>query len=133
MSKQSLRVGMLGCGVVGGATAQILLDHSEELEERCGIPIELVRVAIRSTSKPRSVTLPNRLWTTDPWDVVGDHSIDVVVKAIGGIEPARDLILAALKSGKHVVTANKELLSSLGRELMETAEAAGVDLLFEAA
>ena len=79
------------------------------------------------------MTLPPDMWTTDPWEVVNDPQIDVIVETIGGIEPARDLILAALKSGKHVVTANKELLSSLGRELMEAAEGAGVDLLFEAA
>jgi len=77
--------------------------------------------------------LPEDKWTTDPWAVVGDPSIDVVVEVIGGIEPARDLILEALKTNKHVVTANKELLSSLGQELMEAAETAEVDLLFEAA
>lgn len=133
MSDRSIRIGMLGCGVVGGASARILIAHGRELTQRCGVPLEIAKIAVRSTSKQRSVELPAPVWTTDPWDVVNDPAIDVVVETIGGIEPARDLILAALKSGKHVVTANKELLSSLGRELFEAAEGAGVELLFEAA
>jgi homoserine dehydrogenase len=133
MHDKATRIGLLGCGVVGGATARILIDHARELEQRSGVEIEIGRIAVRSLSKPRAVTLPDEKWTTDPWAVVGDPSIDVVVEVIGGIEPARDLILEALKTNKHVVTANKELLSSLGQELMEAAESAQVDLLFEAA
>lgn len=133
MHDKPIRIGLLGCGVVGGATARILIDHARELEQRSGVAIEIARIAVRSLSKPRAVTLPDEKWTTDPWAVVGDPSIDVVVEVIGGIEPARDLILEALKTQKHVVTANKELLSSLGQELMEAAESAEVDLLFEAA
>jgi homoserine dehydrogenase len=129
----TIRIGMLGCGVVGGAAARMLIEQADELHRRCGVPLQLSRIAVRSTSKPRAVDPGPDVWTTDPWKVVDDPTIDVVVEAIGGIEPARDLILAALKSGKHVVTANKELLSSLGRELLEAAEGAGVDLLFEAA
>jgi homoserine dehydrogenase len=130
---QKIRIGMLGCGIVGGAAAQILTGHADDLRRRCGVPLEIARIAVRSTSKPRPVDLGPDAWTTDPWVVVNDPTIDVVVEAIGGIEPARDLILAALKSGKHVVTANKELISSLGRELFEAAEGSDVDLLFEAA
>jgi homoserine dehydrogenase len=133
MQDKAIRIGLLGCGVVGGATARILIDHARELEQRSGVAIEIGRIAVRSLSKPRPITLPDEKWTTDPWAVVGDPSVDVVVEVIGGIEPARDLILEALKTNKHVVTANKELLSSLGQELMEAAEAAEVDLLFEAA
>jgi homoserine dehydrogenase len=128
-----IRIGLLGCGVVGGATARILLEHARDLEQRSGASLELARVAVRSLSKPRAVTLPDDMWTTDPWAVVGDPSIDVVVEVMGGIEPARDLTLEAIKSHKHVVTANKELLSSLGQELMEAADSAEVDLLYEAA
>jgi homoserine dehydrogenase len=128
-----VRVGFLGCGVVGGAAARILLEHAPDVEQRAAVPIEIARIAVRSLTKEREVELPDEIWTTDPWEVVNDPSLDVVVEVIGGVEPARDLILAALKSQKHVVTANKELLSSLGKELMDTAEEAGVDLLFEAA
>jgi homoserine dehydrogenase len=126
-----VRVGLLGCGIVGGATARILHEQAGELSRRAGLPIELVKVAVRSLSKPRAVDLPAGKWTTDPWEVVRDDSIDVVVEAIGGIEPARDLIVAALDSSKHVVTANKELMSTLGKEVMDAAERNAVDVLFE--
>ena len=129
----SVRVGLIGCGIVGGATAQILLEHAAELSQRAGVPIEIGKVAVRSLTKARAVTLDPGLWTTDALEVVNDPDIDVVVEVMGGIEPARDLILAALANGKHVVTANKELLANLGKELMDAAEAAGRDLLFEAA
>jgi homoserine dehydrogenase len=129
----TVRIGLLGCGIVGGATARILQEHAGDLRQRSGLSIEIARVAVRSLAKPREVDLPAEMWTTDPWLVVSDPEIDVVVEAIGGIEPARDLILEAIKSHKHVVTANKELLSSLGQEIMEAADRAEVDLLFEAA
>jgi homoserine dehydrogenase len=127
-----VRVGLLGCGVVGGATARILGDHATELRRRAGVPIELTRVAVRDASKPRAVQLDPALVTTDAWDVVGDPAVDVVVETIGGVEPALELILAAISNGKHVVTANKELLSTMGKEVLDAAEAAGVDVLFEA-
>lgn len=124
---------MLGCGVVGAATARILIDHARELETRAGVVIELAKVAVRDLAKDRSVGLSSETWTVDPSDVVNDPEIDVVVELIGGIEPARELILAAIRNGKHVVTANKELLAQLGPEVMIAAEDAGLDVLFEAA
>jgi homoserine dehydrogenase len=133
MDRGVVRVGLLGCGIVGGATARMLVQHSAEIAERAGGPVELVKVAVRSLSKPREVSLDAGFWTTDPWEVVNDPNVDVVVEAIGGIEPARDLIIEAVKSGKHVVTANKELLAALGSEIMDAAEGSGVDVLFEAA
>ena len=90
-------------------------------------------MAVRDLSKPRPISLPSELLTTDAGAIVDDPDIDVVVELIGGIEPARELILAALKAGKPVVTGNKELLAKHGAELFEAAERAGVDLLFEAA
>lgn len=123
---------MLGCGTVGASTAAILMDQAAQLERRAGVAIELGPVVVRSLSKPRNVQLPEGTLTTDPWAVVRDPSVQVIVEVMGGIEPARDLILEAVRCGKHVVTANKELLSSLGGELMDAAESAGVDLLFEA-
>jgi homoserine dehydrogenase len=132
VNARAVRVGLLGCGVVGGATARILLEHSEDLAGRAGAPIEIARVAVRSLDKRREVELPGELWTTDPWEVVRDPGIDVVVEVMGGIQPARDLIIEATSCGKHVVSANKELLSSEGKEVLEASERAGVDLLFEA-
>ena len=124
---------MLGSGVVGGATLKILQDHAEELAARAGAPIEVVKVAVRDISRARQVALPDGVLTTDPQEVVGDPGIQIVVEAIGGLEPAGSLISHAIRSGKHVVTANKELLSTVGGEILEAAGAAGVDVLFEAA
>ncbi|MBA3349500.1 MAG: homoserine dehydrogenase, partial [Actinobacteria bacterium] len=128
----SIRVGLLGCGVVGGSTARILLEHADNVAQKAGIGVDLVRIAVRSLSKQREVSLPADTYTTNPWEVVGDPDIDVIVEAMGGIEPALDLILHAIKSGKHIVTANKELLSTLGREVLTAADEARVDVLFEA-
>ena len=130
---EAIQVGFLGCGVVGGAAARIIAEHAPSLEERCGARIEIKRIAVRSLTKDRVVTLPGDTFTTDPTEVVGDPDVQIVVEAMGGIEPALDLILAAIKNGKHVVTANKELMSTMGRDVLEAAETAGVDVLFEAA
>jgi homoserine dehydrogenase len=128
----SVRVGLLGCGIVGAATARILTSHASDVAERVGAPVELRRVAVRDKDKHRDVSLPADVLTTDAWEVVQDPSLHIVVEAIGGIEPARELILEAVRRGKHVVTANKELLSTGGKEILDAAEEAGVDLLFEA-
>ena len=129
---EPVRVGLLGCGVVGTATARILLSHVAEIETRTGAPIEIARIAVRDTTVDRGLGLDRSVWTNDPWEVVRDPSIDVVVEVMGGIDPTRRLLLEAIASKKHVVTANKELLSTHGSELMQAAETNGVDLLFEA-
>ncbi|MDQ1426811.1 MAG: homoserine dehydrogenase, partial [Acidimicrobiaceae bacterium] len=128
-----MRVGVLGCGNVGGALAQLLLGDSDNIYARTGIRLELAAVAVHSRARERSVSRPPRVLTPDAHAVVDDPNLDVVVEVIGGIEPARGLILAALKGGKPVITANKELLANVGSELFEAASAGGVDLLFEAA
>ncbi|MDQ3662815.1 MAG: homoserine dehydrogenase [Actinomycetota bacterium] len=127
-----IRVGLLGCGIVGTATARLLLEHSDELARRAGSPVELARVAVRDITKPRAVTLAPGTLTTDAHALVSDPTIDIVVEVMGGIEPARGLLLEAAGNKKHIVTANKELLATLGQEVLGAAEAAGVDLLFEA-
>lgn len=129
---EALKVGLLGFGVVGGATARVLLEHADEVSRRAGVSIELARIAVRDPSKVREVTLPQELFTTSPEEIVSDPSIDVVVELMGGSEPARTLLLEAIANKKHIVTANKELLSTFGREVMSAAETNGVDLLFEA-
>ncbi|MEY2454140.1 MAG: homoserine dehydrogenase [Acidimicrobiaceae bacterium] len=130
---QTVRVGVLGCGNVGGPLIELLQRHGADIAARTGLQLEVVAVAVRSTSRERSVTLAEGVLTTDASAVVGDPSIDVIVEVIGGIEPARSLITKALEAGKPVVTANKELLANVGAELFSTAHEAGVDLLFEAA
>lgn len=130
---ETIKVGMLGCGVVGGATLRILRDHADELAARAGASIEVVKVAVRDPTRVREVELPDGVITTDPHQVVTDPAVQIVVEAIGGLDPAGALIEEAIRSGKHVVTANKELLSTVGAEILEAAGQAGVDVLFEAA
>lgn len=130
---ETIKVGLLGCGVVGGATLRILQEHAEELAFRAGARIEVVKVAVRDPSKRRDVTLAAGVVTSDPHEVTTDPEIHIVVEAMGGLDPATDLILEAIASGKHVVTANKELLSTVGGEVLSAAGASGVDILFEAA
>ena len=133
MENQPIRVGLLGCGVVGSATARALLAADPDLAVRAGRPIELRRVAVQTLSKARDVELDPNVLTTDPWQVVSAPDIDIVVEVIGGTDPARDLVLAAFKAGKHVVTANKELIATHGQEVLDAAATAGVDILFEGA
>ena len=128
-----VRVGVLGCGNVGAALVQLLASESAAIAERTGVRLEVARVAVRSLARERPVELPEGCLTHDVDSVVDDPDVDVVVEVIGGIEPARRLILQALKSGKPVVSANKELLANVGPELFEAAATAGVDLLYEAA
>jgi homoserine dehydrogenase len=127
-----VRVGLLGCGNVGTAFVRLVADHADLLTARAGVPIEIVRVAVGDPSKPRDVKLAPEVFTGDGASVVTDPDVDVVVEMIGGLEPARSLILGALRAGKPVVTANKELIALDGPELFGIAAEAGVDLLFEA-
>jgi homoserine dehydrogenase len=131
-SDHPVYVGLLGCGNVGAPLVQLLSRNADLIKARTGVEIEIRRVAVHNLAKERDVELPHSVFTNDADSVVNDPSIDVVVELIVGIEPARSLILAALKAGKPVVTGNKELLANVGKELFEAAEAAGVDLLFEA-
>ena len=131
--KRSVNIGVLGCGNVGAALINLVEDRADDIESRTGIRLEVTRVAVRSLSKERDVALPAKVFTTDADEVVDDPEVDLVVEVIGGIEPARELILRALGDGKAVVTANKELLANHGVELFGASDDAGVDLLFEAA
>ena len=128
-----VRVGLLGCGNVGAPLAQLIERRADDIAARTGLRLELARVAVRSLAKERPVDLAPGVLTLDAAGLVVDPGVDVVVEVIGGIEPARELILSALKAGKPVVTGNKELLANVGAELFAAAEEAGVDLLFEAA
>jgi homoserine dehydrogenase len=127
-----VQVGILGCGNVGSALVRLLADNEELIDRRVGVRLQVARVAVQDVTKTRDVKLADGVLTDDADAVVSDPAVDVVVEIIGGVEPARTLVLDALKSGKPVVTANKELLADHGEELFEAAEAAGVDLLFEA-
>lgn len=128
-----VRVGLLGCGTVGSAVIRLLDEHADEIALRAGCRVEVVRVAVRDLSKAREVPLSPDRFTDDAEAMVADPEVDVVCELMGGVEPARELLLAALASGKPVVSANKELLANRGRELFDLADAKGLDLYFEAA
>ncbi|MDQ6851915.1 MAG: homoserine dehydrogenase [Actinomycetota bacterium] len=127
----ALRVALLGCGVVGSQVVRLLDEHAGELAARIGAPLELAGIAVRRPG--RHTDLPAALVTTDAAALVDRADIDIVVEVIGGIEPARSLLLSALKSGKSVVSANKALLAEDGATLHDAAASAGVDLYYEAA
>ena len=128
-----VRIGVLGCGNVGSAFVNLVTAQQATIEARTGVRLEVGSVAVRNLSRERDVALAEGVLTRDAHAVVADPAIDLVVEVIGGIEPARELITSALKSGKPVVTANKELLANVGTELFGVSDDAGVDLLFEAA
>jgi len=125
-----VRIGMLGCGVVGGSVARLLLADTAELSTRAGVKIELARIAVR-TIKPHDGINP-ALFTTDPFSIVNDPEIDLIIEVMGGIEPARELIMTAIENRKSVVTANKALLASHGAEMFTAAYAKGEDIYYEA-
>src|SRR3954470_13804006 len=132
-SGDKLRVAVLGCGSVGAQVVRLLEEQAGDLAARVGAPVQLVGVAVRRLDAARDVEVPEGLLTTDAIGLVTREDVDLVVEVIGGIEPARSLILAALESGASVVTANKALLAEDGPTLFEAAEKAGRDLYYEAA
>lgn len=130
---QSVRLGVLGCGNVGVAFINLVNERAAVIAARTGITLSIERVAVRDVSQARGVSLPATCFTTNTADVVQDPRVDVVVELMGGVDPARQLIIDALGKGKPVITANKALLAACGAELYGAADASGVDLLFEAA
>lgn len=133
MSERILRVGMLGCGNVGAAVVRLLDEHRDDIARRAGCRLEIAKVAVRDPARARDVPLDPSRFVADPMEVIDDPSVDIVCELIGGTEPAGALVLAAFDRDKPVVTANKELLSSRGRELFDASDAKGLDLYFEAA
>ena len=123
---------MLGCGVVGSSVARLLHEDSGDFAARSGATLELTKVAVRNISTKRDHVSAS-IVTTDASSVVNDPSIDIVIEVMGGIEPARELLLTAIKNKKSVITANKALLALHGAELFEAADKNGVDLYYEAA
>jgi homoserine dehydrogenase len=128
----ALRVALLGCGVVGSEVVRLLHAHSNDLAQRVGAPLELAGVAVRRPQRDRDLPLDPALFTADAAELVARDDVDVVVEVIGGIEPARTLLLAALDRGASVVTANKALLAEDGATLYDAARRGGADLYCEA-
>ncbi len=125
------KVGLLGLGTVGTGVVRIFQDRQGRHPLLHGM--ELHRVGVRSLDKPRTVTLPTEQVTTDLYAIVSDPSVDIVVEVMGGLEPARSLILEAIAHGKHIVTANKAVISRYGEEIFTAASQAGVYVMIEAA
>ena len=119
-----LKIGLIGLGTVGSGVYKSLADFES---------VEISKIAVRNINKPRTVQVPSEILTDNPYDIVNDPSIDVVVELMGGVEPAWDYIRTALENGKHIVTANKELLAKKGEELFNLAEKQNRVVLYEAA
>lgn len=129
---QEIGVGLIGLGVVGGGVARALLERRDYFARQVGANLVVRKAAVRDLYRPRSVQLPPAILTTDVDEVLGDPAINIVVEVIGGEEPARGFIKAAFAAGKHVVTANKELIAKSGPELLKLAHGSGLDIMFEA-
>jgi homoserine dehydrogenase len=126
-----LGVGLLGLGTVGSGVARVLLAKSAALERRIGRPVEIRTILVRDPSRPRGLAIETPL-VTDPAQVIGDPDVEVVIEVLGGEEPARTLILQAIERGKHVVTANKEVMAKHGPAILAAAAARGVSVAYEA-
>ena len=126
-----VQIGLLGFGTVGTGVVCVLTDNSQLIAQRAGTAITINKILVRDLKKKRALSTAAEL-TTEPAAVIGDPEIDIVVELLGGEEPARTLMLEALNHGKHVVTANKDVMAKYGRELFEAAEKNNVNLLFEA-
>ena len=132
MQKKAVNIGIIGFGTVGTGTARILLKKRKKLEEKLGMPVVLKNIADLDTKRDRGIELPKGLLTNDSKALLNNPDIDIIVELIGGIHPAKEIMLEAFKNGKHVVTANKALLAETGRTLFKAAEKNGVTLGFEA-
>ena len=130
--KRIIRVGQIGCGTVGSGVIRILRDNAEGISRRTGCEIRVKCVAVAGLADPRYVEVPESMLTTDAMTMIRDPEVDIVVEVMGGIEPTRGFMLAAFAAGKHVVSANKELMSTHGGEILRAAEEAGVDIAYEA-
>ena len=130
--RATLKVALLGCGVVGAAVYRLLVEQSADLTARAGAALEVVGVAVRDAARPRGVAIAPGLLTTDAAALVARPDVDIVIELMGGIEPARTLLLAALNAGKSVVTANKALLASHSAVLHEAARRNNADIYYEA-
>jgi len=133
MDKRNISVGIIGFGTVGSGTARILLKNSDIIKSRTGLEIKLSKIADQDITRDRGIEVPDGILTTDVRELLDDPDIDIVVELIGGIHPAKDFMLQAIKNKKHVVTANKALLATEGNELFAAARQNSVEMGFEAA
>ncbi|WP_019120134.1 homoserine dehydrogenase [Brevibacillus massiliensis] len=132
MEKQTVNVGLLGLGTVGTGVVRIVQGHQEDLQKQTGLGIHIHKILVQDKDKPRSIDTVSDRITTDANELLSDPEIDVIVEVIGGISPAKEYILQALEHGKHVVTANKDLMALHGAEILQKAQERGCDVFYEA-
>ncbi len=132
MEKKVVKVGLLGFGTVGTGVVRIVQGHQEDLQKQTGLGIEVHKILVKDKEKSRSITGMQELITENVEDVINDPEVDVIVEVIGGIHPTKEYILAALEQGKHVVTANKDLMALHGAEILQKAQEKGCDVFYEA-
>lgn len=130
--KDSVKVGLLGLGTVGTGVVKMIQHHQDQLVHQVGCAVSIEKILVRNLDKPRDIDLDSRFLTTDPYEVVNNPEIDLVVEVMGGIDETRQYIIDALQAKKHVVTANKDLMALYGSELQKVAADHGCDLFYEA-
>lgn len=127
-----VKVGLLGLGTVGTGVVRIVVGNQEDLSSQVGSPILIERIAVKDFDKPRDIEVDSSRITTDPWEVIRDPEIDVIVEVMGGITKTKEYILEALERGKHIVTANKDLMALHGTEILAKAQEKQCDVFYEA-
>ena len=130
--KNEISIGLLGLGTVGSGVAKILQQHQQDLHHKLGVPVTIKKVLVRNNNKERLLSLDREVFTTDIQEILNDPSLDIIVEVMGGIDGAKKAIEEALKSGKQVVTANKDVMAEYGHELLKLADAEKCDLFYEA-
>ncbi|RLQ94046.1 homoserine dehydrogenase [Falsibacillus albus] len=132
MSGKKVKVGLMGMGTVGTGVIRLVNGHKEDLHNQTGMEMDIARILVQNPSKERALSVHSELITDDPYQLLHDPEIDVIVEVMGGIEPTKSYILEALEHGKHVVTANKDLVALHGAELLKKAAEKECDLFYEA-
>jgi homoserine dehydrogenase len=129
--RTQINVGILGLGVVGSGTVRVLAQNADDIARKVGVPVVVRRIAVRDKSRPRDVAVDPALLTERPEDITDDPEIDILCELIGGVHPAHDLVLRAIRHGKNIVTANKEMMAKAGHDLLHEAEHRDLDFSFE--
>jgi homoserine dehydrogenase len=127
----TITVGLLGMGTVGTSVVKILTENANDILQKVGVPVKIKKIMVRQLNKPRDINIDAE-FTTNIDDIINDPDIDIIVEVMGGMIPAKDYIVKALAAGKHVVTANKDVVAKYGQEIFEEADKSKVDFLFEA-
>ncbi|HBS58316.1 MAG TPA: homoserine dehydrogenase [Firmicutes bacterium] len=132
MNRDAIKIGLLGLGTVGTGVMRVLHDNAADIARKVGVPLRVEKILVRDAAKARTLAVDKSLLTTKAADILANPEIDLVIELMGGEHPAKDYILTAMKQGKHVVTANKDVVAKHGKELFDTAAASRVDFQFEA-